>query len=129
MNSIMISCVPDNGVIKVFLGSTFTGYIGLVDITLPRLDVKRSIINISCDQVDSTCLNRKRLLKSLYHDGSDGYQYHQFKNIMYQKLDSSDYNLSIRLYDDRGPIQLKSSEPVLMTLQLQPDTPQRWINM
>ena len=83
MNAINISCNPDDGIIKVFLGSKYNGYIGLVDITMPRLDVKRSIINISCDQVDSTCFNRKRLLKVIYNDGADGYQYHQFTNIMY----------------------------------------------
>lgn len=129
MNAINISSIPTDGIIKVFLGSKYNGYIGLVDITMPRLDIKRSVVNVSCDQVDSTCFNRKRLLKVIYNDGSDGYQYHQFPNIMYYKLDSSDYNLTIRLFDDRGPIKLRSSEPVLMTLHLQPDTPQRWINM
>jgi len=129
MNTINVASIPENGVIKVFLGAKYNGYVGLVDIAIPKLDPDKSILYISCDQVDSTCLNRKRLLKVIHVDNENGYDYRQFQNIMYYKLDSSDYHLTIRLYNDNGPIKLQSSDPVLITLLLQPDTPQRWINM
>lgn len=129
MNTISISSIPENGEIKVFLGSKYNGYIGLVDISLPQLNHERSIVHISCDQVDSTCFNRKRLLRIIHVDNKSGYQCIQFQNIMYYKLDSSDYHLTIRMYNENGPIKLQSPEPVLITLSLQPDTPQRWINM
>ena len=129
MNNLNISAVPINGQLEIDLGTPLNGYIGLVDIALPRLDVNQSLVFISCDQVDSTCFNRKRVLKILYNDNTDGYQYHQFQNIMFYKLDSSDCRLTVRLYDDRGPIKLRTNEPVVITIQLKPETPQRWINM
>ena len=129
MNTINVACVPENGALKVFLGSKYNGYLGLVDIALPQLDTERSTVYISCDQVDSTCFNRKRLLRIIHTGNKPGYFYRQFQNIMYYKLDSSDYHLTIRIYNDDGPITFKSAEPVLVTLGLQPDTPQRWINM
>jgi len=63
MNAINISVIPNNGVIEVFLGAKYDGYVGLVDIALPCLEHEQTIVSVSCDQVDVTCLNRKRLLR------------------------------------------------------------------
>ena len=129
MNAINVSCIPTNGVIEIFLGAKYDGYIGLVDISLPCLDRQRTIVSISCDQVDSTCFNRKRILRRVCTDNSIGYQTHQFYNPMYYKLDSSDYKLTIRLFDERGPLQFTTPEPVLMTVNLQHEYPKHWLNM
>ena len=129
MNPIIVSSIPDKGVLEVFLGTKYNGSVGLVDISFPPTDTYRTIISISCDQVDSTCFNRKRLLRVVYNENSKGYAYHQFKNVMYYKLDSSDYKLTIRLFDDNGPLTFTSLEPVLMTLNMQPDYPKHWINI
>ena len=129
MNAINVSSIPENGVIEIFLGAKYEGYIGLVDISMPCIDVKRTVLSISCDQVDSTCFNRKRILRRVHIDNSAGYQYIQFQNIMYYKLDSSDYKLTIRLFDDRGPLKFKLAEPVLMTINLQHDHPKHWLNV
>ena len=129
MNAINVSSIPENGVIEIFLGSKYDGFIGLLDISLPCLDIQQSIVTISCDQVDSTCLNRKRVLRRVPMDCSTGYKYHQFHNITYYKLDSSDYKLTIRLFDDRGPLKFKRAEPILMTLNLQHEHSKHWLNV
>ena len=129
MNAISISAIPSNGVIEVFLGAKCDGYIGLVDVALPCLDQERTIVCISCDQIDSTCFNRKRILRRVYNECTVGYQSHEFHNIIYYKLDSSDFKLSIRLYDERGPLQFKTADPVLMTINLQHEYPKHWLNV
>ena len=129
MNAINLSSIPDNGVVEVFLGSKYDGFVGLVDISLPRLVNENVVVSISCDQVDSTCFNRKRLLRRIYTSNTNEYITHEFHNVMYYKLDSSDYKLTIRLFDDSGPLKFKTSEPVLMTLNLQQEYPKHWLNV
>ena len=127
MNPIIISSIPDKGVINFYLGTKVTGYIGLVDICLPQLEITTKLITVSCDQIDSTSFNRRRLLRSFYHRNKSAYTSTDFQHIMYYKLDSSDYKLTIKLSDETGPIQ--TTETVLLTLNVQPDLPKRWINM
>jgi len=129
MNPITISAIPDNGVIDIFLGTKFNGYVGIIDISLPQVDTETTIVSISCDQVDSTCYNRKRLLRLFSNTNSNDYTTHQFSQIMYYKLDSSDYKLTIRLSDQEGPLTFKHLQPVVMTINMQPDRPKKWINI
>ena len=127
MNPVVVSSIPDNGVIEVFIGTKINGSVGLVDITLPQVLTESKLITISCDQVDSTCFNRKRLLRAFYCRNQKSYTTINFHHVMYYKVDSSDYKLTIRLFDENGPLQMTST--VLMTLNLQPDHTKRWINM
>ena len=129
MNSIIVSAIPDNGTLEIFLGTKWNGQVGLVDILLPPTTRKTTLMSVSCDQVDSTCFNRKRLLRTIYIESSDHHSYRQFKEILYYKLDSSDYKLIIRLFDETGPIEFKTAEPVMVTLNLEHDPAKRWINM
>lgn len=129
MNPITISAIPTNGVIEVFLGVKVNGYLGLVDIAFPEIDTTSTVVSISCDQVDSTCFNRKRILRIFHNENSESYTSHQFNNITYYKLDSSDYKLTIRLFDDNGPITFKNLSPVIITLNLKYEQPKKWINM
>ena len=127
MNPIIVSSIPDKGVIEVFIGTKINGSVGLVDISLPEIMTQSQLISISCDQVDSTCFNRKRLLRSFYCQNLELYTTINFNHVMYYKVDSSDYKLTIRLFDENGPLEL--SKTVMLTLNLQPDHPKRWINM
>ena len=129
MNPITITAIPIDGVIDVFLGSKFNGYVGLVDITLPRIETSTNIVSVSCDQVDSTCFNRKRLLRVFYNRNLKEYTSHEFTQILYNKIDSSDYKLTIRLFDDEGPLTFTHLKTVVITLNLQPDQPKKWMNV
>ena len=129
MNPITVSSIPDHGVIDIFLGVKVDGYVGLIDISLPRIDTDTTIVSLSCDQVDSTCFNRKRLLRVFCNKNEKDYTTHEFNHVMYYKLDSSDYKITLRLFDENGPLTFQSLKPVVLTLNLQPDQPKRWINM
>ena len=49
MNPIIVSSIPDKGVIEVFIGTKINGSVGLVDISLPEIMTQSQLISISCD--------------------------------------------------------------------------------
>ena len=94
-------------------------------------------IEIACDQVDSTYLNPKRLLRKICTEKSDHlYKTFEFTSLLFYKLDSDDHKLTIRIKDQYGPIRIpdhvsrkKNSKNVTICLQLQPieNEGDRWI--
>ena len=142
MKTIIYSAIPNNGVIKIPLLTECTCEIGLVSLSLPNInrstysDVYQEI-DVLCDQVDSTYLNSKRLLRKICTEKTNKYfNNFEFKNILYFNLDSSDRKLTIRINDQFGPIQipqnvLREANPksVTLVLHLRPITDQndRWI--
>ena len=134
MNPIIFSATPMNGLITIPLSRPCKCWVGLVSIDLPNLNrqgINESYHDFSvfCDQIDSTMWNRKRLLRQFCFDKEDEiYSSHQFDNIMYFPLDSSDSKLTIRLHDQFGPIdpprkvgRKLNGEKVIITLNIIPE--------
>ena len=129
MNPIIVYATPNNGVIEIPLGHTCKCYVGLVAISIPNIlredmDDNFHEINISCDQVDSSMANRKRLLRRIcIQKNHDLYSTHEFKTIVYFPVDSSDKKLTIRIKDEYGPIKLptriaRKTNPQTVTITL-----------
>ena len=101
-----------NGVVEIPLGHQCKCYVGLISISLPNvsrdhIDDKFQELNISCDQIDSSMANRKRLLRRICMDKTnDIYTTHEFKNIIYFPVDSSDDKLTLRIKDKYGAIEI-----------------------
>ena len=134
MITLSVSVIPDNGVIEIPLANKQNGYIGILDISLPRIENQEALISISCDQVDSTIYNRKRILRAFYirtvYEASRAYVYQQFEHITYHKLDSSDEKLTIRIRDQHGALKFaEDTLPVMITMELKLDPADKWINM
>ena len=134
MITLSVSVVPVNGCIEIPLVNKQNGYIGILDISLPRIENQEALISISCDQVDSTIYNRKRILRAFYirtvYEASRAYVYQQFEHITYHKLDSSDDKLTIRIRDQHGALKFaEDTLPVMITMELKLDPADKWINM
>ena len=129
MNPVIICGTPNNGVIEVPLNTACNCYIGLVSITLPaitKLNDNMREIYVSCDQLDATVTNRKRLLRVFGYNKKPSRQWSEFKfiNVMYYKIDSSERKLTIRLYDSNGPIipsaDKTNSQNIIVVLNMIP---------
>ena len=134
MITLSVSVIPVNGCIEIPLATKQNCYIGILDISLPRMENEEGLVSISCDQVDSTIYNRKRILRAFYirtvYEKSRAYVYQQFDHITYHKLDSSDQKLTIRLKDQNGALKFaEDSLPVMITMELKLDPADKWINM
>ena len=112
MNPLIFYSKLQNGVVEIPLGHQCKCYVGLVSITLPNIirddiDDQFQDINISCDQIDSTMANRKRLLRRIcVEKNKNFYTTHEFKNILYFPVDSSDEKLTIRIRDSYGQVEV-----------------------
>lgn len=129
MNSLLLCEQIKNGTIEIEVDYPCQCHIGLVSISLPllkRTDSKISEIFVSCDQVDSTRNNRKRLIQIFGYDKNQQRHWttYDFNNILYFNIDSSERKLTFRLYDRNGPLQLStdktSSTYVIMKLNMIP---------
>jgi len=133
MNPVIFSGEPKNGVLEIPMSSSCSCYVGLVSISLPNIerydyDENFHEINISCDQIDSTILNRKRLLRRIcVEKNKDLYTTHEFANVMYFPIDSMDNKLTIHIKDQFGPIKLQrkisrknNPQTITMTLNIIP---------
>ena len=142
MKTIIYSSIPHNCVIELPLLTECKCKISLASISLPNVNrTKQSDvfqeIEISCDQVDSTFLNPKRLLRKICTEKNKKfYNHYEFVNIFYFELDSADHKLTFRIKDQHGPISIseyfeRKANPrnVTLSLQLQPidDQNDRWI--
>ena len=142
MKTIIYSTIPEQGVIEIPLLTECKCKIGLASISLPNVNRTKQFdvfqdIEISCDQVDSTFLNPKRLLRKISTEKTEKfYSNFEFKNIFYFELDSADHKLTFRIKDQHGPISIpkyfeRKANPqnVTLCLQLQPidDQDDRWI--
>ena len=142
MKTIIFSAIPEEGIIEIPLLTECKCKIGSASISLPNInrtkhsDVYQEI-EISCDQVDSTFLNPKRLLRKICTEkNAKFYNHFEFENIYHFELDSADHKLTFRIRDQNGPIWIpkyfeRKSNPqnVTLCLQLQPidDQNDRWI--
>lgn len=142
MKSIIYSATHVNGVIDIPLLTECKCKIGLVSISIPNMNRIRQSddfqdIEISCDQVDSTYLNPKRLLRKICTQKNEHlYNTFEFNNILFFDLDSADHKLTFRIRDQHGPISIpdyihKKVNPrkITICLQLQPidDQIHKWI--
>ena len=137
MESIIYSAVPINGVIEIPMLKECKCSIGLVSITLPytgrdKVEQFYRDLEITCDQVDSTFLNPKRLLRKICtpyqfskNKRSHVYTTHEFETILFFPIDSMERKLTIQINDQDGPITLASSgrlnpQKVTICLQVKP---------
>ena len=90
-----------NGTFKIELDRPCQCFIGLVEFHLPSIndmDLPDNVVELTCDQIDSTFLNPKRLLKRLVFEQTGNYYNHfEAKNIQFQAVDSQDKFLSFQL--------------------------------
>ena len=146
MKNIIYSATPIDGVINIPLKNACICDIGLVSITFPytgrnKVDQCYRDLEISCDQVDSTVLNSKRLLRRICtpyqfpnHETPDVYTTHEFETILFFPIDSTDKKLTIRISDQYGPLYLakttadrQNPQKVTICLQLRPqDGDRHW---
>ena len=120
--------------------------VGILDFHLPKIDSKpfvENTIDFTCDQIDSTFWNPKRLLKRLCFDRVDKYDYYnkwEARIIEFHKLESAEefltFNLSrtITLKAANGTLHYHTypgytTHEVFFTLVIKPiDIPSdRWI--
>ena len=142
MKTIIFSAIPENGIIEIPLLTECKCKIGLVSLSIPNINrskynTKFQEIDILCDQVDSTYLNPKRLLRRICTEKNEQFYNHfEFKSIVYFNLDSADRKLTIRIKDQFGPIWIPqyhskeaNAQHVTIVLNLQPigDQNDRWI--
>ena len=91
-----------NGVIELDLGARCECYIGILEIALPKYG-RNNQIDICCSEIDSTLLNRKRLVRRIMLNRmTDNFHVIEFKNIYYEKVDSSDRYLHFYFLDEHG---------------------------
>ena len=129
MNPIIICQKLKNGVIEVPLVSSCRCHIGLVSISIPTIIRSNSKINtifVSCDQVDATVTNPKRLLRAFGYDKNQSRQWtvYEFNTILYHRIDSSEKKLTLRIYDNDGNIspndEKYNSDMVIIELNMIP---------
>ena len=107
MNPIVICQSPVEGIIEIPLHNSCQCHIGLISISLPSLtmiDERIREIYVSCDQIDATLNNRKRLLRVFGYNSSLTWSTYNFATILYFKIDSSEKKLTFRFYDTDGPL-------------------------
>ena len=107
-----------NGSLRIPLGKSCACFIGLVAIGYPST-IKT--VDITCPQIDSTIYNRKRLLRRILFGSinkNDKYGvkeiYKEFKNVIYEKLDSTDDFLNLEI-SENGEL-VKNSRKVTLIL-------------
>ena len=110
MNPIVVCQKLNNGVIEIPLSSACRCHIGLVSISIPSIVRNKSNIStlfVSCDQVDATVTNPKRLLRAFGYDRNQSRRWtaYEFKSILYHQIDSSEKKLTLRIFDKDGYIQ------------------------
>ena len=120
--------------------------IGLLDFHLPKIDSKpyaENTIDLTCDQIDSTFWNPKRLLKRLCFNRVDKYDFYNLweANIIeFHKLESAEeilvFNISRTLSHKTGDGAITyhnysgyNGHEVFFTLVIKPldSTTDRWI--
>ena len=81
---------------------------------------------MSCDQVDPTVTNPKRLLRAFGYDKNKSRQWSvsEFNTILYHPIDSSENKLTLRIYDEDGHIvpndEKYNCDMVIMELNMIP---------
>ena len=91
-----------NGEFTIELDRPCQCFVGLAEFHLPSIndpDLPDNVVELSCDQIDSTFFNPERLLKRLvFEQVGDGYYNHyEAKNIQFKPIDSQDKYLTFKL--------------------------------
>ena len=130
MNTFFISSNVKNGLLEFDFGNKFNCQIGLVSITLPKVEIEDgTLVTITCDQVDATSLNPSRIIRHFYQGNKFAYFNHRFPEVLFHTIDTTDRKLTIRLLDMTGqPLKFKTDNPrVLLTFVLKCDTNKKWL--
>lgn len=103
----------NDGVLTFELNQPCNCLIGLVDFHLPSINQRsnsENTIDISCDQIDSTFDNPKRLLKRLCFDkvtDTEYYNHWEAKHVEFKRVDSQDKFLTFRVSRTIGRPNIK----------------------
>ena len=110
-----------SGTMRIRIGELSNCSIGLMAIDFP---VTNKTVDITCSQIDSNIFNRKRLLRRILFGAinkNDTYKvtsiYKEFKNIIYEKIYSSDTFLDINFKDENDEL-IKSRKKVTVMLSI-----------
>lgn len=133
MNPLIICKELINGALEVQLNQQCNCFIGLVSITLPVIQFKGNSLTeiyVSCDQIDATITNRKRIISIFgYKNQPKKWSTYNFENILYFKVDSAEKKLVFRLFNSDVPLTPKNdsqnSSKVIMSLNMIPITNQK----
>ena len=115
MNTLFLSdCIRQSQITVPF--QPCNCYIGLLSISLPNLSPRNKHfydLTIICDQIDSSMLNRKRILRKIRCKPKEELYVFEFAQPVYFPLDSSDRHLSFKFYIDDERIITTSKEIVM----------------
>lgn len=135
--------IPSEGVIKVALSEPCKCFVALAEFHIPNTNQKaheENFIDITCEQIDSTFLNPKRLLKRIcferIHD-HQVYNHFEAKNLDFQLVDSTDKFLTLHVFRTKEPHKLRfvkghADLTVYYTLAIKPideNDVDRWIGI
>ena len=111
MKTITVSQIPVNGEIVINIGQPCNGFIGLAEITLPFYELKGSDVqgyqlDIVCKDIDCCLLNPERLLRRILLPKPNWkksfFKTIEFRNILFQQIDSCERKITIQLLDETG---------------------------
>ena len=109
------------GSMRIRIGQSNNCSIGLIAVGFP---VTTKTIDVTCPQIDSNMLNRKRLLRrilfgSVNKNAKYGIEtiYHEFIHIIYENLDSRDKYIDLKFFDENGDL-FTSSNKVTIVLSI-----------
>ena len=107
----------EKGQVQIPLGQRCNCHVGLVEITLPSFNERQYVensIDITCDQIDSTIYNPKRLLRRInFEKVAKGLYYHYAPtHIIMEKVDSDDDFLTIKIARTNS---FRSSHAILLS--------------
>ena len=88
MNTVTITARPIYGMVSVNVNVYKNRFIGLMELNLKSSDAPR-IIDITCDEIDSTLNNPNRLLRRIYVNATKKhYSTYRYDHVIYRKLDA-----------------------------------------
>jgi len=122
-----------DGLFQMELKEPCNCYVGLLEFHLPMINQRannENTVDITCDQIDSSFDNPKRLLKRLCFDkvdDKDYYNHWEAKTIQFHKVDSTENYLTFRLSRTLGKKSIKfarsiENPQIFYTLAIKPIT-------
>lgn len=141
MKILTVTETPVKGEIKIDLGKRYRGSIGLVEVSLPFYELKDSTIkgyqlDITCPDIDCCLLNQERLLRRLLlpkpNWAKSYFKTIEFKNTLFQQIDTSSRYISILLLKEDGtafefPPNLFYSKVTLVLALTNENKEQSWV--
>ena len=122
-----------DGVVKIELDKPCNGYVALVEISMANFNKKNSaqnVINIKCDQIDSTFENPNRSLRRVPFTrySTNAYVTWVAKHLQMEKIDSNDKFLTLRFSRAMGDpaIIFVKDNTIFFTLAFAENTESNW---